>query len=129
MPGDTIKKTNENVKCVKMCQMNFDDYQKEATKTAVYPNIGKNHIYPTLGLAGEAGEVANKVGKAMRDNNNVIDRKRKAEIADELGDVLWFMAQLSTELNVPMSKIAEKNIKKLQSRKKRGKLKGSGDNR
>lgn len=109
--------------------MDFEEYQKKSRKTAVYPNIGKNHVYPTLGIAGEAGEIANKMGKVMRDNKNKITSQRKRDISHELGDILWFIAQLSTELKLSLNDIAEENIKKLQSRLKRGELRGSGDNR
>jgi NTP pyrophosphatase (non-canonical NTP hydrolase) len=109
--------------------MNFDEYQKAAKKTAIYPRQGKNFYYPTLGLAGEAGEVSNKVGKIMRDKKDKVSLKNKKEIAKELGDVLWFVAQLATELDLNLSDIVKDNLKKLDSRKKRGKLRGDGDNR
>lgn len=109
--------------------MNFDDYQKKASKTAIYPNVGKNYIYPTLGLAGEAGEIAEKIKKVLRDDDGKLTQEKKAELQKELGDILWYVAQLSTELGLSLSKIATKNLKKLSSRKKRGKLHGSGDNR
>lgn len=109
--------------------MKFDEYQKLARKTAIYPDIGKNVLYPTLGLANEAGEVAGKVKKVMRDKGGVMSKEAKKEISKELGDVLWYVAQLSTELNVSLDKIASENIKKLKSRKKRGMIGGSGDNR
>lgn len=109
--------------------MTFDEYQKLSRKTAIYPNKGKNFIYPTLGLAGEAGEIANKVKKVERDNGGVINEETKKEISKELGDVLWYLAQLSTELNLSLKEVAIENMKKLKSRQKRGKLKKSGDNR
>ncbi len=107
--------------------MNFDDYQKESRKTAIYPDIGFNLIYPTLGLNGEAGEIADKVKKYIRD-----DRPFPAvrdEIIAELGDVLWYLAALCSELDVSMSEIAQSNLDKLQNRARRNKLSGSGDNR
>ncbi len=109
--------------------MDFDKYQKLAKKTAVYPNIGANYIYPTLGLAGEAGEVAEKIKKVIRDDNGEITPEKRNEIEKELGDILWYIAQLSTELKLNLSHVAEKNLEKLQSRMKRNKLGGSGDNR
>lgn len=109
--------------------MEFKDYQKLSRKTAIYPNLGKNFIYPTLGLVGEAGEVAEKIKKVLRDNQGVLDKKRKEEIKKELGDVLWYLAQLSTELDLSLEEIAKINLKKLASRRKRGKLCGEGDNR
>lgn len=107
----------------------FDKYQKTCSKTAVYPNIGSNFIYPTLGLTDEAGEVAGKVKKVIRDNGGVMDEKRKKDIKKEMGDVLWYLAQLATELNLKLSDIASANVKKLTSRHLRGKIHGSGDNR
>ena len=108
--------------------MKFDEYQKRAGQTAIYPKQGKNLYYPTMGLVGEAGEIANKVAKIMRGDKKP-SKKWKKDLGKEIGDVLWFSAQLATELDISLLDIAEENIKKLKSRKKRGKLKGSGDNR
>ncbi len=107
----------------------FDEYQKKAGKTAIYPKIGKGFIYPTLGLADEAGEVVGKIKKIMRDDKGIISSEKKDEIKKELGDVLWYLAQLSTELNIKLSSVADANLEKLSSRKDRNKLHGSGDNR
>ncbi len=109
--------------------MTFDEYQKQSRKTAKYPNIGNNFVYPTLGLAGESGEVAEKIKKVLRDKNGVIDEATRAEITKELGDVLWYLAQIASELGLPLENVASENIKKLFSRKERGKLGGSGDSR
>jgi NTP pyrophosphatase (non-canonical NTP hydrolase) len=109
--------------------MDFDKYQKEAKKLAKYPRIGRNFIYPTLGLAGEAGEVAEKVKKIFRDDKNRITKKRREEIKKELGDLMWYLAQTATEFGMSLKDIAEDNIKKLNSRKKRGVISGDGDNR
>lgn len=109
--------------------MTFKEYQKKSRKTAIYPDKGKNFIYPTLGLAGEAGEVAEKMKKVIRDKGGKIDKNTKEEISKELGDVLWYVSQLATELGLSLEKITFDNIEKLKSRQKRGKLKGSGDNR
>jgi NTP pyrophosphatase (non-canonical NTP hydrolase) len=109
--------------------MNFNEYQKESAKTAVYPNIGDNYIYPTLGLVGEAGEVANKVQKVIRDDNYVITEEKREDIKKELGDVLWYLANLATELNIDFEDVAQANLEKLNSRKDRDMLHGSGDNR
>jgi|TARA_R100000005_G_C4958201_1_gene175982 NTP pyrophosphatase (non-canonical NTP hydrolase) len=102
-------------------QMN--DYQRAAASTAIYK---QEHavIYPALGLAAEAGEVANKVKKILRDGN--FDREA---IADEVGDCLWYIAALCRDLNVDMQDIANNNIKKLKDRQERGVLSGSGDKR
>ena len=101
----------------------MDDYQNRAAETAIYSS---KHavIYPALGLAAEAGEVANKVKKILRDG----DFDRKA-IADEIGDCLWYIAALCRDLNVSMNDIAKTNLSKLQDRQKRGVISGSGDNR
>ena len=88
-----------------------------------------NLVYPTLGLAGESGEVAEKVKKVIRDKNGVVDKKTREEIKKELGDVLWYVSQLATELDLSLDEVAQQNLKKLNSRMKRGKLQGSGDNR
>ena len=109
--------------------MTFEEYQKKSRETAIYPQVGSNFIYPTLGLAGEAGEVAEKIKKVLRDNKGEISSEKKEEIKKELGDVLWYVAQLSSELGFSLDEVAENNLKKLFSRKERGKLQGSGDNR
>lgn len=109
--------------------MNFKDYQKKSRKTALYPNRGKNFVYPTLGLAGEAGEIAEKIKKVFRDDGGKITKEKKEDLEKELGDVLWYLSQIATEVGLKLDKIADKNLKKLASRKKRGTLHGSGDNR
>ena len=106
----------------------FNSYQRSATKTAVYPPEHKI-LYRALGLAGEAGEVANKVKKVMRDGVENQPDNWKEQIASEIGDVLWYCAALATDLNVSLGMIASLNEKKLQDRYDRGKLNGSGDNR
>ena len=109
--------------------MDFNNYQKSAKKTAIYPNIGKNFLYPTLGLVGEAGEIANKVKKIFRDDKGKVTKEKRDELFAEMGDVLWYMAQLSTELNLKLSDIAKHNLKKLSQRQKENRLHGSGDKR
>ena len=109
--------------------MDFKTYQKKARETAQYPNLGSNNIYPTLGLVGEAGEVAEKVKKVIRDKNGVFDKDSKDAIKLELGDVLWYISQLSSELGYELEEVANANLQKLNSRKSRGKIQGSGDNR
>ena len=109
--------------------MDFNEYQKKSRKTAIYPNQGSNFIYPVLGLVGESGEVAEKIKKVLRDNNGIIDKERKQAIEKELGDVLWYIAQIATELNLSLNKVADLNLKKLRDRQKRNKLNGDGDNR
>jgi NTP pyrophosphatase (non-canonical NTP hydrolase) len=107
----------------------FDKYQKECGKTAVYPDIGKNFVYPTLGLMGESGEVCEKIKKVIRDDQGKVSPEKKEEIKKELGDILWYLSQLSKELGLKLSEVAEGNLEKLASRKERGKLQGDGDNR
>jgi len=109
--------------------MTFQEYQEEARKTAIYPNKDNNFIYPTLGLVGEAGEVAEKIKKVIRDDDGVVSEEKRAEVTKELGDVLWYIANLSKELSISLEEVASKNIEKLQSRQQRGELHGSGDNR
>jgi len=109
--------------------MDFETYQKLSRKTAIYPDKDNNFTYPALGLAGETGEVIEKVKKLIRDKNSTIDDKFREEIKKEMGDVLWYLAQLATELNISLNEAAEKNIEKLTSRMKRGQLHGKGDNR
>ncbi|MBI2035092.1 MAG: nucleoside triphosphate pyrophosphohydrolase family protein [Candidatus Liptonbacteria bacterium] len=109
--------------------MTFDEYQKLTKETAIYPAIGHGMVYPTMGLVNEAGEVAGKVKKIFRDHGGILSDTHKEDISKELGDVLWYVSQVAAEINVSLSEIASENIKKLQSRKKRGALKGDGDNR
>jgi len=109
--------------------MNFEEYQKKSRKTAIYPDKGNNFVYPVLGLIGESGEVAEKIKKVIRDRNGVFSEEQRQEIKKELGDVLWYLAQIATELGLSLDEIAVFNIKKLESRKKRNKLHGNGDNR
>ena len=109
--------------------MEINHYQNEARKTAIYPDIGKNAIYPTLGLVGESGEVADKVKKILRDKEGVFDQESKDAIKFELGDVLWYISQLSSELGYELEDIANSNLQKLNDRKKRDKISGSGDDR
>lgn len=109
--------------------MNFQDYQTQSRRTAKYPPIGHPVIYPTLGLANEAGEVAGKVKKIFRDKNGVIGEAEREALKGELGDVLWYLAQVCTELGLSLDNVAEQNLKKLFDRMERGKISGDGDNR
>lgn len=109
--------------------MKLNEYQRQARETAVYPSKGDNFSYPALGLTGESGEVAEKIKKIIRDKEGVYDENDRVEIGKELGDVLWYVAILADEFNLSLEEIAETNIEKLKSRKKRGKIGGSGDNR
>jgi NTP pyrophosphatase (non-canonical NTP hydrolase) len=111
--------------------MTFNNYQTNASRTAFYPREFQNQglYYTTLGLVGEAGEIANKVKKIMRDTNGKLEEINKADIFDELGDVLWYCASLADELGVNLEDVAINNINKLADRLKRDKIKGSGDKR
>jgi len=109
--------------------MTFEEYQNKSRKTAIYPNIGENFIYPVLGLTGEAGEVAEKIKKVLRDKNGIISEETRVELKKELGDVLWYLSQLASELKISLDDVAEFNIEKLYSRMERSKLSGEGDNR
>ena len=109
--------------------MKFDEYQKIAKKTAVYPTVGKSFVYPALGLAGETGEVLEKIKKLFRDKNGELDNESKEELKKELGDILWYISQLSTELGLKLSEVAIGNVEKITSRKARNQIHGSGDNR
>lgn len=106
--------------------MTLNEYQQKALETAIYPTP---IVYPALGLCGESGEVADKVKKVIRDNNSEFTNEKKAEIAKEIGDVMWYCATLSKDLGYTLDEIAEMNYQKLHSRQLRGKLGGNGDNR
>lgn len=108
--------------------MNLNEYQTAARETAIYPSAN-GITYCTLGLCGEAGEVAEKVKKVIRDNDGVFFMEKENEIAKELGDVLWYAANLACELGFTLETIAGMNIEKLRSRQERSRLQGSGDDR
>ena len=104
-------------------------YQEKACETAIFPK-NKAMEYLTLGLTGEAGEIANKVKKFIRDGAAKHEYlAKRIEIGYEIGDVLWYCAVLAEELDMNLGHIMEKNLEKLADRKKRGTLSGSGDNR
>jgi NTP pyrophosphatase (non-canonical NTP hydrolase) len=109
--------------------MLISEYQELSRRTATYPGAGDNIVYPTLGLAGEAGEVAEKVKKLLRDDGGVMSDDRREALAGELGDVLWYVAQVATEARLDLEEIAQGNLDKLLSRQQRGVLSGSGDSR
>jgi NTP pyrophosphatase (non-canonical NTP hydrolase) len=106
----------------------FDDYQVAAVRTAVYPH-GIRILYPALGLAGEAGEVANKVKKIYRDDGGRVTDHRRVQVAKELGGVLWYVAAVCTDLNLNMGDVARENAAILAARQQRGTLHGDGDER
>jgi NTP pyrophosphatase (non-canonical NTP hydrolase) len=109
--------------------MNLADYQIQSRKTAKYPTIGHPVIYPVLGLANEAGEVAGKIKKIFRDKDGFIGETERAALKAELGDVLWYLTQICTELEISLEDVAEYNLEKLFSRLARGKVGGEGDER
>ena len=108
--------------------MELAEYQRLSRRTAEYPREAWL-AYPALGLAGEAGEVAEHAKKAIRDDRGEVSEERRAAMAKELGDVLWYVAQLASELGLELDEIAQVNLDKLLSRQRRGVLSGSGDER
>lgn len=104
--------------------LSLNHYQEQAATTAIYPQEVELE-YLSLGLCSEAGEFAGKIAKWYRKDNSF----PRGDVLDELGDILWFIAQMANHLEVPLSVIARNNLEKLASRQERGVLKGSGDNR
>lgn len=127
--------------------LSFADYQRLSRRTAIYPKMGRNVVYPTLGLTGEvsetvvhllnlvlgliesSGNISESTKKTQRDDAGILTEAKREQIVKELGDILWYVSALSAEIGVPLHRVAEENIVKLHDRKKRGKIKGSGDNR
>ncbi len=127
--------------------LSFADYQRLSRRTAIYPRMGKNTLYPTLGLVGESsetvvslleailgliknsGNISEAIKKSQRDDAGILTDDRRERVVKELGDILWYVSALSWEIGIPLHEIAKINIEKLHGRKERGKLKGSGDNR
>ena len=118
--------SNESNKYKKVSDL--DMYQQVAKQTAIYPRE-QAIIYPTLGLTGEAGEVANKVKKIIRDDGNKINEGLVQEISAEIGDCLWYISVLADDIGIKLSDIANANLIKLANRKKKGTIHGSGDDR
>lgn len=106
--------------------MHLNEYQNLAKETAIYKD---KIIYPTLGLCGEAGEIAEKVKKMLRDEGGNLSEEKRMALMGELGDVMWYIAALATDLGFSLNDIGANNIKKLHSRKERGVIQGNGDNR
>ena len=107
--------------------MEFNDYQKQAMSTRVKGTVPV--VYPVLGLNGEAGEIAEKLKKIIRDNGGEITNEVTAAFGMELGDVLWYVAALAEDLGLPLELIAQANLDKLTSRKERDVVQGEGDER
>lgn len=117
--------------------MQFDEYQKYAAYTAIYPGRGEllGLAYAALGAANEAGEVAGKVKKLIRDAGGTLDEDRALAILAEIGDVLWYLAEtasnvaLMADIDITLDDVAENNVQKLLDRKSRNVIQGDGDNR
>jgi len=107
----------------------FNQYQKHALETAMYPNIGQNIIYPALGLTGEAGEVSELIKKMIRDDGGQLTEQRREKLLKELGDVLWYVAVVAHEAGLMLGDVAQVNLDKLSRRKSEGKITGSGSDR
>ena len=112
-----------------MDPQNFETYQRESRKT--WNLVATDHpiVYPTLGLANEAGEVAGKVKKIFRDKGGQIGADDREALKGELGDVLWYLTQICTELDLTLEEVAAANVEKLFSRLDRGQIQGEGDHR
>jgi NTP pyrophosphatase (non-canonical NTP hydrolase) len=108
--------------------MEANEYQAWTDKTAMYPK-DEGIVYTALGLTGEAGEVANAVKKILRDDAGILSQEKRDKLIAELGDVMWYMARLATELNVSLEDVMKQNHDKLEDRLARNVIKGSGDNR
>jgi NTP pyrophosphatase (non-canonical NTP hydrolase) len=107
----------------------FSNYQKFTRSTAQYPEVGNNVVYTILGLCGEVGEIAEKFKKLIRDHQNIMTYEYQNELKKELGDVIWYVSQLSFELGLSLDDVIQTNVEKLSSRKNRDVIKGDGDNR
>ena len=107
-------------------KLTFNNYQKYARETAIYKD---GIFYPALGLCGESGEVADKIKKIYRDNDGIISEENKEQIVKEMGDVLWYLANMATDLGVTLEDVAKKNLEKIQSRQEKDLIHGEGDNR
>jgi NTP pyrophosphatase (non-canonical NTP hydrolase) len=111
--------------------MELSAYQQAAHATSLETSFGDGDmsrlIYPSLKLAGEAGEFAEKVGKIIRDRAGLVGAEERAMLSDELGDVLWYVAEVATVLDISLDDVGMRNLDKLRSRSERGVIQGSGD--
>ena len=114
-----------------MDQLTLDEYQSAAKKTAIYPGHDERGLkaYPALGLAGEVGEVCEHIKKAIRDDGSQVSHERWLKLHAELGDLLWYLSETASMLEMSLVGIARANLNKLQDRQGRGRLNGCGDNR
>lgn len=108
-------------------KLTFNNYQKYARETAIY--TGNGIYYPALGLCGEAGEVADKIKKIYRDKSGKISEEDKHQIVKEMGDVLWYLANMASDLNITLEDVAKTNLEKINIRKEKNLIHGEGDNR
>ena len=113
----------------KSAKTTLGSYQKLSRRTAFPIDMKGDFIYYVFGLTGEVGELINKIKKIFRDDNGTVTQEKRDYIEQELGDVLWYLAQIATEFDLSLEDIAQANLEKLQSRQKRGKISGSGDYR
>lgn len=108
--------------------MTLEYYQKRASETDKYPQVINLMLF-TLGLTGEAGEVADKVKKLYRDDNGELSEERRLAIAKELGDVLWYIARIASKIDYTLEEVGRININKLAIRHNQNKIHGDGDER
>ena len=112
--------------------MTLNQYQTEAMRTASGVTNASNEnliLNGAMGLCGESGEVADKIKKIYRDNNGIISEDNKEQLVKEMGDVLWYLANMATDLNVTLEDVARKNLEKIQIRQQKNLIHGEGDNR
>lgn len=107
--------------------MDFADYQVKASATSLKTHIASDVVYPVLGLAGEAGEIAEKMKKIFRDKDGAISNEDRELLKKELGDVLWYVSELASRLDIKLDDVAEHNIAKLAARREQGTIHGDGD--
>ena len=114
---------------MKIATKTFEEYSNAVIPLMRYPQAGNNYVYPTLGLAGESGEFADKIKKIIRDKDGVVSQDDKQSLLKELGDVLWYITACAYELNSDLEEVARMNVDKLLDMNARGVLQGSGDDR
>jgi NTP pyrophosphatase (non-canonical NTP hydrolase) len=110
-----------------MTPFDLNSYQRQSRKTWSLIHTDHAIVYPTLGLTNEAGEVAGKIKKIFRDKGGQISEEDRQALKSELGDVLWYLAQICTELDLSLEEVAQFNLEKLLSRMERGQIRGDGD--